>query len=123
MPSHFLWVLYHLYLFQRLFVGAIRDFQSQTLQLPQYQDPGLVLPLNSSGPGLNVTTLDNSLQIECDGSQYGLNPDFADCESALNTFRRGRNRITFAERGPNFPRGMFPLPYRWMGSMHPDNLP
>jgi len=102
--------------------AAVQGSGSQTSQLvpidpllPTLSNP--LSPSNQSTWSLNATTLDEGFNIKCDGSKYGVNLDLADCEGALKSFQRGLNRITFAERGPGFPPGVFPLPYRWMGGL------
>lgn len=81
--------------------------------------------LTRSAPALNASRnislpiyLNSSYSLTCDGDTYGRGMNVDDCLSALGNFKQSGESITFAQRyNPAITSDMYPLPWRWMGSM------
>ena len=73
--------------------------------------------LTSSSPIfiLRNTTTSNALNVKCDGAQYGVNLDVADCKDAKAYISSGSVQRPWAERGSHLQFPHFFLPYRYMG--------
>ena len=81
-------------------------------------------PLQSSA-GASINQQSNisvaaRMQIQCDGTRFGHNPDLADCRMALTRIPVARTKLTFMDRTkePSEPRpdqNIEGLPFRVMG--------
>ena len=84
----------------------------QTLELStplNLTDLDLTVPFNTSTPNLNA------LDIQCDGSKYGFNPNLADCDGARSYIAPDSEQQVFGERHTGLPDNVFPLPYAIVG--------
>ena len=111
-----------LYLISTVFAKPSRVVDDQTLQsdLRDLHLPSLPSSMPSSSnatlSSLNAT-VSNSLSIECNGKEYGFNPDVADCTAALRRQLVGSDQVRFGQRGSISSEKFLPLPYRLMGGM------
>lgn len=106
---------------------SVQNLRGRRLQLPATNlnwvetFPNGLSPSNESFVSLNATVKDD-FDVRCYGTQYGFNPNVADCQNAINYVQRGQTKITFAERetspGPN----IFHLPLKLMGGKLSWNL-
>ena len=91
---------------------------SSHLVSPLSNGNGLAIPSNQSIPAIHADR--NDYDFTCSGDHYGYipDPDIQDCLEAMQVIKSGRERIQFAERNtPERIGEVFPLPWRWMGSM------
>ena len=87
--------------------------EDQTIQLSPSDQ---LLPANVSQD--NVATsfnVSNNLQIQCDGEEYGFNPNVTDCQAARSYYQRSSQLFTYGERHAGHTVEAFPLPFRLMG--------
>ena len=89
-------------------------------QPPQSPNLNLVSPKTSSV--LN-TSLSKDAVINCDGDEYGFNPDVNDCTNAVAHQAPGRTHLRFGLRGSVSAEKFFPLPYRLMGGLWSQRCP
>ncbi|KAL8665154.1 MAG: hypothetical protein Q9168_007764, partial [Polycauliona sp. 1 TL-2023] len=89
-------------------------------------------PANSNTPSIlngNYTSLLNalphkptspltagSLETQCNGDLFGVNPVLSDCQSARDHISPDYVQHPWASRHTGLPSNVFPLPYRIMGS-------
>ena len=92
----------------------LQELGGQTLdQVPSSNFSNLLFPINQSFTAPAPAT--NALRVECDGNEYGFNPDFADCQDALNYFQPSSKQFAFGNRHTGWGTDTIPLPYRMMG--------
>ena len=77
--------------------------------LAERADPSNILTLSPD------TSLENSFEIHCNSSLYGLNPNIRDCENAKESMTPDSSLWSLGERNTGLPVGTVPLPYRVMG--------
>ena len=95
---------------------AIQSDLNDVRQPSQSPDLNLVSPVRSSV--LN-TSLSKDAVINCDGDEYGFNPDVNDCTSAVSHQSPGLTRLRFGPRGSVSVDKLVHLPYRLMGGLWP----
>lgn len=64
------------------------------------------------------TSSENALGIKCDGAQYGVNLNIADCKDAKAYISSGSEQFPWVERQTRFSKPHFGLPYRYMGGKY-----
>ena len=73
----------------------------------------------TSSSGQNVTsenvTIENALTVKCDGAQYGLDLNAAECRTAREYIQIDSQECPWVERGYPFADYHFAVPFRWMG--------
>lgn len=104
-----------------------RDEQLIQLTASNFSSLEIVPPsgLAPSAPALNASrsfnlpiTLNSTYSLTCEGDTYGRGMNVDDCLSALGNFKQSGESVTFAQRyNPAITSDMYPLPWRWMGSM------
>ena len=109
--------------------AIIPDDDLQLIQLTTSNNPSLenfspFVPTfstpvaNASNRFNNTLPLNSTYNPRCEGDKYGRGMNVDDCLSALGNFKQSGESITFAQRyNPDFKSDMYPLPWRWMGSM------
>lgn len=124
-----LWMYCLMFVDATISTAAIEDEGTQSIQLASETDVSQldispILNVSNLSPSLtraamlfNSTSANTDYDFVCDGSTYGFNVNVDDCLDALDRFRKGGDRITFAERGSPAAesRNVLPLPWRWMG--------
>ena len=60
-------------------------------------------------------SIENALGIKCDGAQYGVNLDLADCKDAKTYISSGSEQFPWVARHTRWLKPHFLLPYRFMG--------
>ena len=70
--------------------------------------------LNRSISPSNIS-IENALGIKCDGAQYGVNLDLADCKDAKTYISSGSEQVPWVARHTRWLKPHFVLPYRFMG--------
>ena len=100
-------------------IRAVNDETLQTdivdLRIPS-QSSSALSSSNATSSQVNAST-PNEYSVQCDGSQYGYNPDLVDCEDALSHQMTGRVLVEFRQRDGAAAHGVVTLPYRLMGGM------
>ena len=91
---------------------AIQSDLNAVRQPSQSSNLNLVSTVKSSV--LN-TSLSKDAVINCDGDEYGFDPDVNDCTSAVAHQSPGRTQLRFGLRDSVSAEKFFPLPYRLMG--------
>ena len=75
-------------------------------------------PSHRSITPIDIST-ENALDIRCDGAQYGVNLDIADCKDAKYYISSGSEEVPWVKRRFPFFKPGFVLPYRYMGGKYP----
>ena len=106
---------------------SVQNLGGRTLQLPATNltwvetFPNGLSSSNESFISLNAT-VKGDFDVRCYGTQYGFNPNVADCQNAINYVQRGQTRIYFAERETSPRPNTFRLPFKLMGGKLSWNL-
>lgn len=75
----------------------------------------LISSLNRS---FTLIPTENALNIKCDGSQYGVNLNIADCKEAKRYISSGSEQCLWVERHTRILKLHYALPYRYMGGKY-----
>lgn len=111
--------------FWSLYLSSVISGEAVQREPPQLIGPATALPISLDAiPPTdlilphNASTLGDVFDITCDGSRFGYIDDGEDCASALLVLASATRVVTFAERHTaGITADMYPLPWRWMGSM------
>ena len=100
------------------FAIAVQPLQlavNQTLSLVHSQEVPRSLSLfNQSISSLNASL--GTIEIECDATRFGVNPQLGDCINANRYFAPTDIDRTWVQRHTGGPEDYYPLPFRMMGS-------
>ena len=88
---------------------------SQTISIVQPMDfPDSLSPSNPPIQSVNVS-LKNGIEIECDATRFGVNPNLADCMTANMLTPSSDIDHIWVQRHSGGPDIRYPLPFRIMG--------
>lgn len=88
---------------------------NQTLSLVHSQEvPGSLSLFNQSISSLNASL--GTIEIECDATRFGVNPQLGDCVNANRYFAPTDTDRAWAQRHTGGLGDHYPLPFRMMGS-------
>lgn len=95
--------------------NCLNEAENQLSRL--YPPSNLLHPTSSSNGSLtpNDVSKDNTLTIKCDGAQYGVKLNIADCKDAKSYISSGSEQFPWVGRHTRWHKPRFALPYRYMG--------